>query len=100
MHTFKNRATPASARRGRWCAADSCRCSADKKLPESAKGSGRLQLADWLTQSDNPLTARVMANRIWHYHFGRGIVPTPSDFGVRGTAPTHPALLDRLADNS
>ena len=68
-----------------------------QKLPESAKGSGRLELADWLTQPDNPLTARVMANRIWHYHFGRGIVTTPSDFGVRGTAPTHPALLDYLA---
>ena len=60
-----------------------------QKLSASAKGSGRLQLADWLTHPDNPLTARVMVNRIWHYHFGRGLVPTPSDFGVRGTAPTH-----------
>jgi hypothetical protein len=68
-----------------------------QKLPEKTKGSGRLQLAQWLTDPANPLTARVMANRIWHYHFGRGLVSTPSDFGVRGTAPTHPQLLDLLA---
>ena len=70
-----------------------------QKLPETAKGSGRHELADWLTQTDHPLTARVMVNRIWHYHFGRGLVPTPSDFGVRGTAPSHPELLDHLADS-
>jgi len=69
-----------------------------QKLPETTKGSGRRELADWLTQTDHPLTARVMVNRIWHYHFGRGLVPTPSDFGVRGTAPSHPELLDHLAD--
>ena len=68
-----------------------------QKLPEKAKGSGRLQLAQWMTDPSNPLTARVMANRIWHYHFGRGLVSTPSDFGVRGTTPTHPQLLDLLA---
>ena len=68
-----------------------------QKLPDKAKGSGRLQLAQWMTDPSNPLTARVMANRIWHYHFGRGLVSTPSDFGVRGTAPTHPQLLDLLA---
>ena len=68
-----------------------------QKLPANAKGSGRLQLAQWMTDPSNPLTARVMANRIWHYHFGRGLVSTPSDFGVRGTAPTHPQLLDLLA---
>jgi hypothetical protein len=65
--------------------------------PEQAKGSGRLQLAGWLTDPANPLTARVIVNRIWKHHFGRGIVSTPSDFGARGAAPSHPALLDWLA---
>jgi hypothetical protein len=66
-------------------------------LPKEEKGSGRLELARWLTDAKNPLTARVMVNRIWQHHFGRGIVQSPNDFGTRGKAPTHPELLDYLA---
>jgi hypothetical protein len=65
--------------------------------PDAAEADRRRALADWLTHPDNPLTPRVLANRVWHYHFGRGIVDTPSDFGFMGGRPTHPALLDWLA---
>ena len=63
-----------------------------------ARSSGRRTvLANWLASPDNPLTARVMANRLFQYHFGRGIVRSPNNFGIQGDAPTHPQLLDWLA---
>lgn len=61
------------------------------------RGSGRLQLAQLIVDPANPLTSRVIANRIWLHHFGEGLVRTPSDFGLRGEPPTHPELLDYLA---
>src|ERR1043166_4229049 len=57
----------------------------------------RAALANWIASAQNPLTARVMVNRIWQHHFGRGIAPGPSEFGTRGDAPSHPELLDWLA---
>ncbi|HLJ14243.1 MAG TPA: DUF1549 and DUF1553 domain-containing protein [Bryobacteraceae bacterium] len=67
------------------------------ELPEDAR-MPRLQLAKWIVDPENPLTARVMVNRIWLGHFGRGIVATPNDFGRMGARPTHPELLDWLAN--
>jgi hypothetical protein len=66
-------------------------------LPPGDTSSGRRQLADWIMDRNNPLAARVMANRVWLHHFGKGLVPTPNDFGKQGKPPTHPELLDWLA---
>ncbi|HVU44627.1 MAG TPA: PSD1 and planctomycete cytochrome C domain-containing protein [Terracidiphilus sp.] len=66
-------------------------------LPANTKGSGRLELANWIASKDNPLTARVIVNRLWQGHFGRGIVVTANDFGTRGIPPSNQALLDYLA---
>jgi mono/diheme cytochrome c family protein len=64
---------------------------------DAPEGERRLALAKWIGSDTNPLTPRVMANRLWHYHFGRGLVGTPSDFGFNGERPSHPELLDYLA---
>lgn len=65
--------------------------------PDAREADRRLRLADWITSDQNALFARVMANRIWHYHFGAGFVDTPSDFGFNGGRPSHPELLEMLA---
>jgi mono/diheme cytochrome c family protein len=68
------------------------------QLPvDSSAADRRTALADWMVDRSNPLTPRVLANRLWHYHFGTGIVDTPSDFGYMGGRPSHPELLDWLA---
>ena len=66
-------------------------------VPEGPEGARRERLADWIIDSHNPLTPRVIINRLWHYHFGTAIVDTPNDFGFNGGRPSHPELLDWLA---
>src|SRR6185436_19968413 len=65
--------------------------------PEISGGSGRRELALWVASPTNPLTARVIVNRIWNWHFGAGLVRTPNNFGLLSEPPSHPALLDWLA---
>lgn len=72
--------------------------SADLKLTAATpEAERRLRFADWVAHPDNPLTPRVLVNRLWQYHFGQGLVATPSDFGFNGGRPSHPELLDWLA---
>ncbi len=70
----------------------------EKQSPRNADRSGRLELANWLASKENPLTPRVIVNRIWLGHFGQGLIRTPDNFGKLGERPTHPELLDYLAD--
>jgi hypothetical protein len=65
--------------------------------PDAPEAERRLKFADWLANPKNPLPARVLVNRVWHFHFGQGLVTTPNDFGASGARPTHPELLDWLA---
>ena len=71
---------------------------AGDEAPVFTKGSGRLELANAIVDTKNPLTARVMVNRVWMHHFGQGLVRTPSDFGIQGQTPDQPELLDWMAD--
>ena len=72
-------------------------CLGASEISPAPSGDSRVQLARWLSSSDNPLTARVIVNRIWHYLFGKGLVSTPNDFGRHGEPPANPELLDWLA---
>ena len=85
------------AKRGPVVARGFPRALAGENQPTIREGSGRRELAEWLTSPNHPLTARVMANRVWQYHFGEGLVRTSANFGNRGDRPSHPELLDYLA---
>ena len=94
---FRHEATRSSRdSRARSWATPAAVLETDRYLQFPTRG-WRMTLAKWIARPDNPLTARVMVNRIWQYHFGRGIVGTPSNFGKNGERPTHPELLDWLA---
>jgi len=75
-----------------------CKQQPDFLAPGEKTTHRRLSLAQWMVRADNPLTARVIVNRIWQWHFGQGLVRTPNDFGLKGERPTHPELLDWLAN--
>ena len=80
-----------------WKAVSSPRVESDGKAGATGISGRRLRLAEWIVSDENPLFWRVMANRVWQHHFGRGLAGTPGNFGRRGERPTHPALLDWLA---